>query len=522
VQQDVTGTAAIAFNNVEITNATLPVSVNLEGVATLNGLLTLGNGSQLDADGSGDAGVLTLLSTGDEPSTGGRIGIIPATAAVTGQVTVQRFMRAKGKINRYISMPVSGAAAGQLSNEGVSSVIRYYDEKVLGEASLGYKRVGSTSTVLTPGRGYLVTSNATIDALWDVRGPLTTGLNQGDVNLNVTHTVSNPPQLNADGWNLVGNPYPCGIGWGVNAGWQRDNIAPTIYVRDMEGSPYYQSYTFNALDGTGDLPNGIVALGQAFWVYAEAANTTVPGAPVLIVNESAKVNDDGGTFYRRATSSTQLKIALTDTNGAQEKTFLKLNPEATEEYDNRFDAYQLKNDFLNIALRDKHSRPMLMHTLSTLNEEFSAPLDIAVAEAGEYMISFDNVEQFLGSKELFLIDDHEQMATRVTPGASYSFYIAESSLTDASRFRLSRKVAFTEQNEPVISVYPNPVARLLNVRIGKAKAGSVKIVDLRGNVVMDVNMADHAALDISHLTNGVYFVKVMSNEIQVVTKIVKE
>jgi hypothetical protein len=517
-RQDLTGIGT-TLNNITVTNSASPYSVSVDGEFNLRGTLTLSAGTQFLADGVSSNGIFTVLSLNDQPSTtDGRIAEIPASAAVLGNVTVQRFMEGKTtRVNRYISSPVTGATVDDITSDYPVSEVKWYDETVSGDMINGYT-VANGSDVLESGRGYLalpVTSNVT--ATWDVRGPLTAGENQGSVNFGITHTPSDPVDVNGDGWNLVGNPYASGIGWGINSGWTRSNIGATITVRDLGGpSPKYKTYTYNGTDGTGTLPNGVIAMGQAFWVWA------APGGGTLIVHESAKTAMSG-TFYReRSPLSKQLIIALKNENGDEDNTFLKTNQAATEDFDIEFDAYQLKNEFLNISIYDKNSRGMLMHTLSNIPDDFVAPVEIAVSAAGQYTVSFDYADQFLSGTELYFVDELEQVATPIhVNGSSYTFNI-QSAVVDNSRFRLKRKPEFENKGEFSVQLFPNPVSTELVLRTRGAKEVAVAVMDMKGNVLMQRTATNDAIFNVADLPKGMYIVRVVSQDNVVVRKIVKE
>jgi hypothetical protein len=518
-RQDVTGSATTTLNNFTVSNTSAPYSVSVDGTVNLRGTLTLGPGAQFLADGVTTNGVFTVLSLDDQPSTvDGRIATIPASATVLGNVTVQRFMSGKTtRVNRYISSPVTGATVSDITSDYDVSEVKWYDETVSGEMINGYT-LADGSDVLESGRGYLalpVTSNVT--ATWDVRGPLTLGENQGSVDFGITHTASSPVDVNGDGWNLVGNPYASGIGWGINSGWTRSNIGATITVRDLGGpSPKYKQYTYNGADGTGTLPNGVIAMGQAFWVWA------APGGGTLIVHESAKTGMSG-TFYReRSPLSKQLIIALKNANGDEDNTFLKTNGAATEDFDIDFDAYQLKNEFLNISIYDKDSRAMLMHTLSEIPDDFVAPVEISASAPGQYTVSFEHAEQFLSGSELYFVDELEKVATPIhVSGSSYTFNI-QSTAVDNSRFRLKRKAEFDNKGEFSVQLYPNPVSSELVLRTQGAQEVAVAVMDMKGNVLLQRTATHEAVFNVSDLPKGMYIVRVVSQDNVVVRKIVKD
>jgi hypothetical protein len=518
-RQDIGGNG-FDFYSIDVTNTTAPYSVSLETSANLAGTLTLSNNATFFADGLTTLGDLTILSADDQPTTqDGRIAAIPSSASFLGEVTVQRFMQGNtGGHNRYISSPVSGATAAEITGDYAVKEIKWYDETVLGIESNGYKLVAGTDELVS-GRGYLVLpTTANVTVTWDVEGPLTNGENQGSVDLNVTHTPSTPVQINADGWNLVGNPYPSGIGWGINAGWTRSNVGATITVRDLGGpSPKYKTYTYNGADGTGTLPNGVISMGQSFWVYVN------PGGGQVIVHETAKTGASGAFYRERGPSSKQLILALTNDVGDEDNTFLKTNAAATEDFDPDFDAYQFKNDVLNINVLDKERRPMLMHTLPAIPEDFVAPLELSTSKGGTYTISFEHAQEFLNGMELYLIDEQEQVATAIhTPGSSYTFSIS-SATTDDARFKLKRKPEFeTSFDEFSVHLFPNPTSRELTISTRGAGKSQVTIMDTKGTVMSQASIGMEGVLNIADLPKGMYIVRIVSGEKVLLRKIVKE
>jgi|GEM_PF-1135124 uncharacterized repeat protein (TIGR03803 family) len=82
-------------------------------------------------------------------------------------------------------------------------------------------------------------------------------------------------------------------------------------------------------------------------------------------------------------------------------------------------------------------------------------------------------------------------------------------------------------NNYLISVYPNPAKELLNVKLSGLKESPVKIsvTDMTGRILMersDEKIANDFIIDISSLTNGIYFMKLETESIVKVVKFVKE
>lgn len=77
------------------------------------------------------------------------------------------------------------------------------------------------------------------------------------------------------------------------------------------------------------------------------------------------------------------------------------------------------------------------------------------------------------------------------------------------------------QDDPGLTVYPNPASEQLNVRLqsGNPIAPQIRILDLTGKVVLEFDDPFslsgenfRASIDISDLSNGIYFVKVVQGD----------
>jgi len=76
--------------------------------------------------------------------------------------------------------------------------------------------------------------------------------------------------------------------------------------------------------------------------------------------------------------------------------------------------------------------------------------------------------------------------------------------------------------ETEISIYPNPVAEVLNVKLANnSEINSIQIFDLTGKLVLS-QVGTTPQMDVSSINAGVYFVKISSNEFTSVKKMIKE
>ena len=73
-----------------------------------------------------------------------------------------------------------------------------------------------------------------------------------------------------------------------------------------------------------------------------------------------------------------------------------------------------------------------------------------------------------------------------------------------------------------LKIYPNPVKDDLRIESGELKINNVKILDLSGRTVVNLNSGHVNSINVSALLSGVYLVKIETDKGVVTKKIVKE
>jgi len=447
-------------------------------------------------------GNLTLLSLGITTDLDGSIGPVPTGANINGNVNVQRYMDPIGNKYRYLASPVNGALPPASWGSNI------YEYKYT--SGTGSWSQHSTSSPLTLGAGYAVLKDMSTPITWSVAGPVSYG--------------SFTWNFGAEGWYLIGNPFPSAIRW-FNPGvaWDTTNIATTIAVTDnsVSGYPnYFRYYSLNPADnpnwGTGELTNGVVSMGQSFWVYAGA------GGGSLTVYESAKENSQAGEFYRTQLSepSNLLKLSL-DNGKLADVAYLKLNPRATVGYEFRHDLKKLKNEDMNISLKDPNGNELVINSIDKLEKRMQIPLEIEVKEKGTFTLSFGFAESFPYGNSLYLIDTYEGKSWPISEG-TYSFSINESTRSYKGRFYLSLDNALPERRlTDIIETYPNPVLDKLNVRIPDNEIVTIHLTDSQGKEFLSHEVRGSVEIDMHDYPKGMYVVRILTEEGILVRKVVR-
>ena len=443
-KQSISGSAVTNFNNINVTNTAGPPSVEVLTNQNLRGTLTLAGNSIFDADGAGSA-VFTLISTSDDPTTDAGIATLPSGASVTGNVTVQRYMAIEGatsRIYRYISSPVQAAAVSQIQTEipvtgsftgtstcsgcGTNQSMFMYNESIItGDLNTGYEDfpASANTETLALGKGYAIYIRGNVEpissagsARWDVRSPINSGLVNFPVSFSSSGNVDN------DGWNLIGNPYPSTIDWNAATGWSKSaDIGGTIYMKDNGSNGIYATW-----NGTTSVNGGsrYIAMGQAFWVKSNGTASTS-----LSANENVKTAGTQTTFFRIASPSDLLRVTLRQ-GSVRDETVIHFREDASENYDHQADAYKLRNLNFNLSSLTSDEVKLAINSLPTLTCGKTVKLDISDVKAGAYSLELSEFESFSNDVQISFYDLFTDTRLDAREQSIYDFEVT----TDSASF----------------------------------------------------------------------------------------
>ncbi len=414
------------FNNLEINNSN---GVNIEsGITSMSGCLKLISGT-FDTNNS-----LVLLS--DSIATAS-IMEIPLGANISGDVEIQRFVSSSASNWHFLSLPVDGASFSDWDDDLITtgiigsdypnwpsvenpwSSINRYNESDTGHQDLGFFSPSSMSEIINAGEGFWVWSGDTVTGdqpfLLDVKGPIL----KGDINLPVTYT--NSGNLNGDGWNMVGNPYPSTIDWD-NSEWVKNKIEDAIYIYDPENLQY-ASYVSGVPNNGG---SQYISSSQAFWVKASGSN------PNLMAKEAVKSVKDTSFFKQ---SSLPFNISVQKEQYKDQISF-SVNSNASVNYDPSYDAYKIYSSSFDVPSICSYSNDNQELSINSFYgvESTTIPIKITAHSSGIVNLTFNNVETLNSYNCIYLEDKHAGVMIDLYNSSEYSFYLLSS--TDTSRFLL--------------------------------------------------------------------------------------
>lgn len=408
-------------------------SVVIGNTVQVTGTVTLSNG-KLNANGN-----LVLVSNASGTA---RIAAIPATADITGNVISQRYVPAIARRSRMLAPNTSGFTCADFkddifvtgagtensgfdaSSHSQSATIYTYQETTSG--GRGWKAIPNINAPIAEGFGALVFIRgdrslpspqwytapyvAQNEVTIDYTGPV----NKGNIAPAITYTNTN--DATADGWNLVGNPYPSQISWPLITKSRLNNFA---YIMD----PATNGYVYN----DGATP---IASGQAFFVQANAAS------PSITFTESCKVSGAPTNLFK-ADPLPRLMIKMIKDALNSDVAWLKFSNGASFNYDPMEDALKFTNASINMGFKVPTATEVQLNTVPLLNTNAADTFTLFTNAAnGTYTLNFSQFSGISAAKSVMLLDRYNNTTANLRTDSVYSFTITSETASKGERFRL--------------------------------------------------------------------------------------
>ncbi len=420
------------------------------------------------------------------------------------KATVNRWMNSNGTSYwNYLSTPVASLSSSIFTTASPSRSLYYPNEP-----TNTYISINAVPENLTIMRGYgrkCVSGELYSD--WTI--PFTGVLNTGNQSIPLTRTASQPDAN--EGWNLLGNPYPCALDWQSVTGWTKTNIDNGIYMTTGTGT--YASY----IDGVGT--NGgtqFIPSMQGFWVRVAAGQTN--GS--LAVNNDAKAISSQN-LYKSNNDDNYLRLKITSKkNLLSDETVIRFNNNATDNFDGQFDAYKwLANDEYNIPqiFTIAGAEKLSINTQSELTTDKIIPIGFKTNEVAYFEFDFSNVES-LGNmcSSIYFKDNETGAILNLANNSKYQFI---SDVTDnTNRFSIQFVAganAISEEAGNGMYIYGKNNQIIFNSN--ETLNGIATVYDILGNIIVSQNMSNvNNTVTINAATN--YYIVKYTTDKKTITK----
>jgi len=207
---------------------------------------------------------------------------------------------------------------------------------------------------------------------------------------------------NNDGYNFIGNPYPCTVDWDNSAGWVKTNIDNAIYIWDPalnNGQGDYMEY----VSGVGNRGGTkYIPATQAFWVKCNNAS----GGSITIKNE-AKCQSTAPYF--RSVDETEIITISAIQNGFSNEATICFKHNATNNFDSKYDALKIFHSNVSIPQLytiSEDSKELAINSLEELNQNTIIPMFLKPGSDGICKLSF-NLEKINPLLEVYLFDKQD-------------------------------------------------------------------------------------------------------------------
>ena len=492
------------------------------GVNRINNSLTLTRGTFRTNDS------LVLAATASKTA---RIAPI-STGNITGDVIIECYIQAVDYDYRFLSMPVQNATLNEWYDDFIMTgfigsqfpfflfnSIKYYDETKPGVQNARYDSATNITNPIAMGVGVQAYTGGS-DFILDVKGEIY----QGTLDLPVTFTDDLSQPITQDGWNLVGNPYPSTIDWN-SASWTKSSLDDAIYIYDANQGAY-QSYVNGAGTNGG---SQFIASSQAFFVKANAAS------PLLRISENVKTAQNI-SFVDNQSNPDLLSISVSDLSSSDE-IVVRFNEEATNDFDPSWDAeklYSRKQELSLATVYDKTNYSILSLNPDSISKRVL--LKIKVPNSGAYHLNFSNlpvefdcyflVDLFTGKR--IRLNDNDIISYNLSDTTS----VAQFELLMSKDINLNACANYTSKNSTIafglnakslqsIQVYPNPVKDFIYVT-GIEQTSNFQLLDALGRVVLERRIQNEKEnIDVSRLKSGIYFLRIVGDDLNELVKIKK-
>ena len=484
---------------------------------------------------------LTLLSD----ATGTALVVNSGAGLVTGSTaTMQRHLVTTnlGLGYRHYSSPVSGNSLTDLATASFIPsfsaayntsatpgqitpfpTVYGYEQARLASATSNYgafdKGFFSPVTGATPdnfmvGRGYAVNLSGT------EKVDFTGTLNSGDYTLALARNAG--PTAADAGWQLLGNPYPAPLDWGLVAPTDRPNLDAAIYV--VESSSQYGSSYRTSVNGMGS-GSSLIGTAQGFFGRVSAGQTS---GSVTFRNSQRLTDFATQVAVRRGTSDPrpQLRLTLSGASAAlADELVLYAEAGATADADREFDAIKLDNPSgLNLATLAATGQELAIDARPALSAA-SIPLAVRVPAAGTYHFTVASLSNLPAGTELFLRDALSGTRTRLLAGTRYAAALAGTSAP--GRFFLdvsaATALATAAQRGAQVLVYPNPAHDQLTVLRPLGTAPSARLFNGLGQLVRTIALPTaETRVPLRGLAAGVYTLHLTLDGLPLTRRVVVE
>ena len=375
--------------------------LELNGLSIATGASVTLNGSDLHLSGTlANSGTLTLAASE------GTYAQLKVDGPVqgSGQLVQNQYLKGAG----YHAL-ASSTTTGFTTTSGNSAALFAYD------AALG--SYFASPSLTNPGIGYFGELNAAGGFATAAGAFTVTGVPNTSHTYNLGHSATVASGGSGSGWNLIGNPYPCGLDWNsVMASNPGQPLNHAVYIWEPATAVYH--YYVNGIlpppSGAVLASAGVVAPLQAFWVQ-----TTQLNAVIATTMAAHGTNSVPAAFYKQAPDNLHLTLTELTAAAPRDWAWVLHQPTASPGFDGEFDAWKLPNGVSKPSIAVVDDVQYLAVNALDLNQSQCLDLEVKGQLGERYRLDLDQV--VAGDGYRVLLEDHLTQTVTDLSSSPYDF-----------------------------------------------------------------------------------------------------
>ena len=294
-----------------------------------------------------------------------------------GTANLLAYDACEAKVETYISQDQWHMIAPPLIGD-TSGVFKDIYLMEFHENDSSWNYINPMNIGLNNGKSYFVWSSASSTGNATVTHEGTIQVNDVTVNLDYTNPNPHPGGM---GWTMLGNPFTCNLTF--NSSWSFTNAGETIYIWDQTAGNYKNINSAGV--GSAD---SILAVGQGFWIRAQAAGATVQ------IPASERRNFNKSLIKSASVKKHQITLSITGNNFSDEMV-VKLEKNASIAFEPSLDAYKKRGLPEAPQMYMVQDGIEMSTNVLPFEEGLKIPVFVEVGNQGYYTISMKNM-QFQG------------------------------------------------------------------------------------------------------------------------------
>ncbi|MBN2173581.1 MAG: PKD domain-containing protein, partial [Bacteroidales bacterium] len=452
------------FYNLEVAKTSNPLTTNGD-VLVLNNLTVDPDAFLTNATGN-TVNVLGQIFLEADP-TGMASYIDNGNTSVGGTTYVKQYLAYTPPFQYHlVSAPISDATI----NTYYDMYLYEYDEPTNDFINLSIP----VTAPMEVGKGYYVTGSDQYIGATTVTfaTPPPGALNNGNVTIS-GFTISGPDS-NFEGFELVGNPFPCAIDWNSSGDWVRTNLSGWALILD---NGVYRGWhpSLGSYNGKTD---GIIPSTQGFWVRASNTPAT------LTIPASQRVHSSQG-FYKEGQNNEYARIRLMAIAGNYtDETVILFHPEGNIGFDGYYDLSKFTNPQGTPQLYTQSGEmKFAFNILPEEYEEMVVPVYFGMSTSGTYKIESTEIENIAEEINVYLEDLKEGTVTELKSNPEYEF--SYDPLDEPHRFNLHFKDSWygvEDVNSTMVRIYS--YADQVYVQTPEMRSGEIVIYNIMGEEIL--------------------------------------